>query len=162
MRNGGNAFVFIAAVLTFSSASAANITATTTKENKTLVGLSGEIVEGDAGKLKEIITSANEAARSVSVMRFNSPGGKLLEGVKLAAIIRYAKISTVVANGQSAHPHASLHSPPGVKNSSATPLGLGCMAHQIALVKKWGTRLSQWHASTRSWEYPKELLGKWS
>src|SRR5271169_1151465 len=60
MRNGGNAFAFIAAVLTFSSASAATITATTSKENKTIVSLNGEITEGDAGKLKELIRSASE------------------------------------------------------------------------------------------------------
>jgi len=99
MRDGGNAFASIAAVLTFSSASAATVTATTSKENKTIVSLNGEIVEGDSGKLKEIIRSASENARVVSVMRFNSPGGNLAEGVRLAAIVRYAKISTVVGNG---------------------------------------------------------------
>src|ERR1700693_3578863 len=40
-----------------------------------------------------------EAVRLVSGMRFNSPGGNLLEGVKLASIIRYAKIATIVPNG---------------------------------------------------------------
>jgi hypothetical protein len=99
MPSRGYAIAFIAAALTFSSASAATITAATSKENKTTVSLTGEIVEGDADKLKEIIRSANEAVRLVSGMRFDSPGGNLLEGVKLAGIIRSAKISTVVANG---------------------------------------------------------------
>lgn len=35
----------------------------------------------------------------MSGIRFNSPGGTLLEGVKLAEIIRYAKMATIVANG---------------------------------------------------------------
>jgi seryl-tRNA(Sec) selenium transferase len=73
MLSRAYALAFIAATLTVSSVSAATITATTSKENKTVVSLSGEIVEGDAGKLKDIIRSANEAARFVSVVRFNSP-----------------------------------------------------------------------------------------
>jgi|SRR6516164_5748972 len=32
-------------------------------------------------------------------MRFNSLGGSLIEAAKLASIIRYAKVATVVANG---------------------------------------------------------------
>jgi hypothetical protein len=161
MPSRGYGIAFIAAALTFSSASAATITATTSKDNKTNVSLTGEIVEGDADKLKEIIRSANEAVRLVSGMRFDSPGGNLLEGVKLAGIIRSAKISTVVANGAKCA-SASLHSPLEAKNSSATPLGLGCMARQMALVKKQGTRLSLWHALSKSWECPKELSEKWS
>jgi hypothetical protein len=99
MPNLKCAVAFIAVGLTFSSASAATLTATIFKENKTVVSLNGKIVEGDADKLKEIIRSENRAVRLVSALRFNSPGGLLLEGVKLAAIIRYAKISTIVVNG---------------------------------------------------------------
>jgi hypothetical protein len=63
-------------------ASAATFTTTVSKENKTIVMLTGEIVEGDAEKLKAIIQSANEAGRLVSGIRFNSLGGNLLEGVR--------------------------------------------------------------------------------
>jgi hypothetical protein len=99
MPNLKCAVLFIAVALTLSSASAATFTVTSSKENKTVVSLNGKILEGDGDKLKEIIKSENRAIRLVSGMRFNSPGGLLLEGVKLAAIIRYAKISTIVANG---------------------------------------------------------------
>ncbi len=97
MSTGRLALALLAAVAC--PASAATFTTTVSKENKTIVMLTGEIVEGDAEKLKTIIQSANEAGRLVSGIRLNSFGGNLLEGVKLANIIRYGKISTVVANG---------------------------------------------------------------
>jgi hypothetical protein len=93
------ALTLLAAAMACPAASAATLTTTVSKENKTIVMLTGEIVESDAEKLKAIIQSANEAGRLVSGIRFNSLGGNLLEGVKLASIIRYGKISTVVANG---------------------------------------------------------------
>ena len=98
MSTGRLALALLAAVAVC-PVSAATFTTTVSKENKTIVMLTGEIVEGDAEKLKAIIQSANEAGRLVSGIRFNSLGGNLLEGVKLASIIRYGKISTVVANG---------------------------------------------------------------
>jgi hypothetical protein len=95
----GRLVLALLAAVAVCPASAATFTTTVSKENKTIVMLTGEIVEGDAEKLKAIIQSANEAGRLVSGIRFNSLGGNLLEGVKLASIIRYGKISTVVANG---------------------------------------------------------------
>jgi hypothetical protein len=99
MPNPKCAVALIAVGLTCSAASAATLTATISKESKTVVSLNGKIVEGDADKLREIIKSENRAVRLVSGVHLNSPGGLLLEGLKLAAIIRYAKISTIVANG---------------------------------------------------------------
>jgi hypothetical protein len=90
---------FVAFAAACSPAAAATLTATVSKENKTIVSVIGEITTGDSDKLKEIIRSANESGRLVSGIRFNSPGGILLEGVKLADLIRYAKTATVVANG---------------------------------------------------------------
>jgi hypothetical protein len=82
-----------------SPAFAAKITSTTTKEGKVIIALNGEITEGDAESLKAQIKTANDANRLVSGIRFNSPGGILVEGVKLAEIVRYAKMATIVANG---------------------------------------------------------------
>ncbi len=100
MTNGGVLAALISVtVVVASSASAASITSTLSKENKTIVLLNGEIAEGDADRLKAIIKSANDFGRPISGMRLNSPGGSLLEGTKLAELINYAKIATVVANG---------------------------------------------------------------
>jgi len=78
---------------------AANLAATVSKENRTVVVLDGEVAEGDASHLKHIIRSSIDAGHPVSGMRFNSSGGSLLESVRLAGLIQNAKIPTVVANG---------------------------------------------------------------
>ncbi len=82
-----------------SAASAASLKSIISKENKTIISLNGEISEGDADTLKAAIKEANDSGRLVSGMRLNSPGGNLLEGTKLAEIVRFGKIATVVANG---------------------------------------------------------------
>ena len=61
--------------------------------------LNGEVAEGDATRLQGIIKSSIDSGRLVSGMRFNSPGGSLIEGVRLAGIIAHAKIATVIPNG---------------------------------------------------------------
>jgi hypothetical protein len=99
MLRGVFAFAFAAAVGAYSSASAANLTTTASKENKTIVILNGEMAEGDANRLRDIIKSSIGSGRPVSGMRFNSSGGSLLEGVRLAGLIQRAKIATVVASG---------------------------------------------------------------
>jgi hypothetical protein len=81
------------------SAEAATLTSTISKENKTVIALTGEIVEGDSNTLASIIRASNEAGREVSGLRLNSLGGNLGEGARLAQIVAYAKIAAVVANG---------------------------------------------------------------
>jgi hypothetical protein len=68
-----------------------------TKDGKTIILLSGEITEGDADTLKAGIKTANDAGKLVSRIRLNSPGGNLLEGLKLADAVRFAKVATNVA-----------------------------------------------------------------
>lgn len=81
-----------------SAASAASFKTTISKENKTIISLNGEISEGDTDALKAAVKDANDSGRLVSGIRLNSPGGNLLEGAKLAEIVRFGKIATVVAN----------------------------------------------------------------
>jgi hypothetical protein len=83
----------------FSAAMAANVTSTVSKEGKVIISIAGGIAEGDADSLKAVIKSANDSGRLVSGIRPNSPGGSVLEGTKLAEIVRFGKIATVVANG---------------------------------------------------------------
>ncbi len=59
--------------------------------------LTGEIIEGDADTLKAAIKTANDAGKLVSGVRLNSPGGNLLESLKLADAVRFAKVATNVA-----------------------------------------------------------------
>jgi hypothetical protein len=82
-----------------SAASAATFKSVATKDGKTIILLSGEIIEGDADTLKVAIKTANDAGKLVSGVRLNSPGGNLLEGLKLADTVRFAKVATNVAGG---------------------------------------------------------------
>ncbi len=77
--------------------SAATFKSVATKDGGTIILLSGEIVEGDADTLKASIKTANDAGKLVSGVRLNSPGGNLLEGLKLADAVRFAKVATNVA-----------------------------------------------------------------
>jgi hypothetical protein len=93
------ALVFVAAAAACGSASAADLTTTLSKDNKTIVVLNGELAEGDANRLEDIIKASAKSLRPGSAVRLNSSGGSLIEGVRLAAIILSAKLTTVIASG---------------------------------------------------------------
>ena len=95
----GVAAVIAGLLAAHSVADAASITSNATKRGKVIVSLSGEIADGDADKLRTIIKSANDAGHLVSSIRLDSPGGTIGEGVKLAQLVRYGKIASVVVNG---------------------------------------------------------------
>lgn len=78
---------------------AATITKIDSKDGKTRINLDGEVAPGDVEKIRDIIKSANDAGRIVATIRLNSAGGNLLEAVRLAEIIRYAKTATAVLSG---------------------------------------------------------------
>jgi hypothetical protein len=77
---------------------AASFKSVSTKENKTIISLTGDIVDGDAEALRLAIQSANDTGKLVSAVRLASPGGLLIEAVKIADIVRYAKVATSVPN----------------------------------------------------------------
>src|SRR5713101_8629624 len=80
-----------------SAVSAATFKSVATKDGKTIILLTGEIIEGDADTLKAAIKTANDAGKLVSGVRLNSPGGNLLESLKLTDAVRFAKVATNVA-----------------------------------------------------------------
>jgi hypothetical protein len=92
-------FAFACVVAASWPASAADLTTTLSRENKTIVLLNGEIAEGDAARLRDTLRGATSSGKPVSGIRLNSPGGSLLEGVRLAGVIQSAKIATVIASG---------------------------------------------------------------
>jgi hypothetical protein len=91
--------VMVGSVASASAAYSADITSDRSPEGTTIVSLSGNIEAGDSQSLEKIIKTSNDASRVVSAIRLNSPGGSLLEGAKLADIIRYGKVATVVPAG---------------------------------------------------------------
>ncbi len=92
-------FAFACVVIACWSASAADLTTTLSRENRTIVLLNGELAEGDASRLRDVIRGSISSGRPVSGIRFNSPGGSLLEGARLAGVIQNARIATVIASG---------------------------------------------------------------
>lgn len=78
---------------------AASVTNFVSKDGRAIIVLTGEIVSGDTDRAESLIKAQNEAGRLVSGIRFNSIGGNLSEGVKLAELVHTAKIATVVPNG---------------------------------------------------------------
>jgi hypothetical protein len=91
--------IALCGVALVSGANAASLQSTTQKDGKVIVELTGSIAAGDSAQLEDQIRSANAAKRVVYAVRLNSPGGSLLEGVKLAVLIRNGKIATSVTSG---------------------------------------------------------------
>jgi hypothetical protein len=81
------------------SVSAAELTTTLSKDNKTIVLLNGELAAGDAGRFRDLLNVSFVAGKPVTVIRLNSRGGSLVEGVRLAAVVHVARIATVVMAG---------------------------------------------------------------
>jgi hypothetical protein len=85
------------------SASAAELT-TLSKDNRTIVVMSGELAQGDARRFENILKASSVAGKPVSAVRLNSRGGSLIESVRLAGVIqgeniKGAKIATVIPAG---------------------------------------------------------------
>jgi hypothetical protein len=90
--------IMLAAWMTYPAA-AATLKPAATKDGRIVISLSGEITEGDAEAFKTAVKVANDAGKLVTSIRLNSPGGNLLEGVKLAEAVKFAKIATNVGQG---------------------------------------------------------------
>ena len=87
------------ALMPVRSGSAADLKQSTMKDGRVVVSMSGEIADGDTDRLKAAIKIANDAGKFVSSVRLNSEGGNLLEGVKLAETVKFAKMATNVGPG---------------------------------------------------------------
>jgi hypothetical protein len=81
------------------SASAAELTTTLSTKNTTIVNVRGALADGDAARFQNILRVSFAAGKPVSAVRLNSPGGSLLEGARLAAVIHKVRIETSVTAG---------------------------------------------------------------
>lgn len=81
------------------AADAAVVTSVPSQDGQTVIVLRGDIVDGDSARLLDAIRAANAAGRRVSGVRLDSPGGSLVEGMRLATALRDGRIASVVANG---------------------------------------------------------------
>jgi hypothetical protein len=89
-------FTLAVALVQFSLARAATFSTVTERDGKIIVALNGEIAEGDSKAFRHIVQAANAGGHVVELVTLSSPGGNLLESVKLAAIIQFGKMATSV------------------------------------------------------------------
>jgi hypothetical protein len=82
-----------------SIAMAADLKPSTLKDGRVIIAISGEISPGDSDALKAAIKTANDAGKLATSIRLNSEGGNLLEGVRLAEVVKFAKMATNVGQG---------------------------------------------------------------
>jgi hypothetical protein len=89
----------LGAAVVGAGADAAELASVALKDDVTIVVLSGDIAQGDAEAAEALIRTVNEDGRLISAVRLDSSGGSLAEAVRLADLIRRAKLPTVVAAG---------------------------------------------------------------
>ncbi|MGM4885323.1 ATP-dependent Clp protease proteolytic subunit [Tardiphaga sp. 604_B6_N1_1] len=88
----------ITAAVSASAASAADIKSAVTRDGRVVISIIGEISPGDTVTLQAVIKSANDAGKMAASIRLNSIGGNLVEGVKLADAVKFAKMATNVGS----------------------------------------------------------------
>ena len=87
--------VVVASVLQ-ATAFSAEVKSLSARDGRITIVITGDIALGDADTFKALVKQANDGGKLVGNLRLNSTGGSLLEGVKLADAVRYAKLSTNV------------------------------------------------------------------
>jgi len=100
MKLGGAILLGMAfAVYLGGPASSATIKSLPGKNGRVVIQISGQIAPGDADIFISVVKQANAAGKAVESVQLNSSGGKLFEGARLAAAIKFGKMSTTVAQG---------------------------------------------------------------
>ena len=69
------------------------------KLDQHIIFADGEIQDGDAKKLEHLIRNSDLNPLSDYVVRLNSPGGSLLEGIQIGTVIRAATLQTFISRG---------------------------------------------------------------
>ncbi|KGT73650.1 hypothetical protein MA20_43405 [Bradyrhizobium japonicum] len=91
------AFILLLIATLSSNAESAEIKVSVDKSGQATIWITGEIVPGDADRFSQSVRQANDAGKFVANVRLDSPGGNLLEGVKIADAIRFGKTSIAQA-----------------------------------------------------------------
>lgn len=96
MRGGIFAFTLSTILFICSQAPAATFSTARASDGSVILTMTGEIVEGDFDDFNDALDQAIEDGQRVSLMRLDSPGGNILESVKIAEAVRDKKIATSV------------------------------------------------------------------
>lgn len=90
------AFMLFVTAAFLTDAKSAEVKVGVGKSGQATIWITGEIVPGDADRFSQSVRQANDSGKFVANVRLDSPGGNLLEGVKIAEAIRFGKTSTNV------------------------------------------------------------------
>jgi hypothetical protein len=88
-----------AAAVAGAGAPAAELNSVTLTDGTRVIALDDDIAAGNAEAIEALLSATNRAGGLISALRLDSPGGSLAEAIKLADLVRRAKLPTVVAAG---------------------------------------------------------------
>ena len=154
--------VFVLASVLFAQlAPAATLSSYASKEGKQIIILNGEIASGDLDQLQNLVKGANAAGRMVSGIRLNSPGGALLEAVKIADVVRHGKIATVVPNGQTCASACFVIFAAGGEKYASYSASVGVHGASDKSGKDLAMALWPWQRSLRNSAFRLQSLARW-
>jgi hypothetical protein len=136
----------LGALVAATGVSGAELASVMVEDNATVIALSGDIDEGDADGAEALIKAANDDGRLVTAVRLDSAGGSLAESVKLAELIRRAKLPTVVAAGSRCASACFIVFAAGVEKFASHGAAIG--VHGVS--DRFGRETAQTEAATRS------------
>jgi hypothetical protein len=145
----------LGAALAGNAAAASELTSVMTEDNATIIALGGDIEDGDAAATEAMIKSANDDGRLVSALRLDSPGGSLAEAIKLAELIRRAKLPTIVAAGSRCASACFIVFAAGIEKFASYDAAIG--VHGVS--DRFGHQSAQTEAATLSMARIASTLG---
>lgn len=137
---------FLGAATAATAAAAAQLSSIIVPDNGTIIALKGDIEEGDTEAAEALIKSINDDGRLVSALQLDSPGGGLAEAVRLAELIRRAKVPTVVAAGSRCASACFIVFAAGVEKFASFDAAIG--VHGVS--DRFGHQTEQTEAATMS------------
>jgi hypothetical protein len=94
MRSRTAAIAFIGCMILTTDAAAATFTRVV-HSSQTMIFLSGDIVQGDAERLRDLIARADEG-RPITTIVLDSPGGNLVTSLALASLVHGQNLNTII------------------------------------------------------------------
>jgi hypothetical protein len=96
-----------------------------TMVDRNIIGISGEIIEGDENTLSLMLARANSSGTPIVGAFLNSPGGKVAAGVNMAKLIRANNIVTAVVGNNTCASICVLLFAAGVKRGHMSTASIG-------------------------------------
>ena len=128
------------------AARAADLSSVAIPDDANVILLQGDIEPGDADAVEALIKTINDDGRLVSAIRLDSPGGGLAEAIRLAELIRRAKVPTVVAARSRCASACFIVFASGVEKFASYDAAIG--VHGVS--DRFGHQTMQTEAATRS------------